>query len=350
MADRSKCWNACHCGGKKRGDNDETGGDSDKVSLIHRILNSFYRLLHRFRWFLLAISLGGFAAAIWGATTLKLPTSSEVRLVDEDATQYEQNYAWRDNLLITELANTGGSEVLVGFGLTPADTGDLNNPDKWSQLVLDPSFNAAPEDSQVFLESFCPDLYDQEFAGVPRKGFQCAFNRFAAWLEDQSDSATPSEGYVANCGGASKIPVPEANLDACLLEWTKEAVETSILGTEGKVRIIFLPFVSRVRYDSPFDELRDEWNTIDDWMKATVASAPAGVNGFFFSSEDFWWFDTNQQMLSTAYGSAAIALGAAALVIFLSSRSFVLTFFATFTIGYVLGSVTATLVAMGWTL
>eukprot|EP00980_Cylindrotheca_fusiformis_P021933 scaffold8768_cov62-Cylindrotheca_fusiformis.AAC.1 len=77
MADRSKCWNACHCGGKKRGDNDETGGDSDKVSLIHRILKSFYRFLHRFRWFLLAISLGGFAAAIWGATTLKLPTSSE---------------------------------------------------------------------------------------------------------------------------------------------------------------------------------------------------------------------------------------------------------------------------------
>merc|ERR1712008_600898 len=48
----------------------------------------------------------------------------------------------------------------------------------------------------------------------------------------------------------------------------------------------------------------------------------------------------NRQMLTTSYGSAAIALATAAIVIFLSSYSFVLTFFATFTIGYVLTSVT----------
>ena len=27
---------------------------------------------------------------------------------------------------------------------------------------------------------------------------------------------------------------------------------------------------------------------------------------------DFWWYDTNRKMVSTAYGSAGIALGAAA--------------------------------------
>ena len=43
-------------------------------------------------------------------------------------------------------------------------------------------------------------------------------------------------------------------------------------------------------------------------------------------------------------------MGAAAAVILFSSRSFVLTLFATVTVGYVLTSVTATLVAAGWTL
>lgn len=43
-------------------------------------------------------------------------------------------------------------------------------------------------------------------------------------------------------------------------------------------------------------------------------------------------------------------MGAAATVILFSSRSFVLTLFATVTVGYVLTSVTAVLVAMGWTL
>jgi predicted RND superfamily exporter protein len=116
------------------------------------------------------------------------------------------------------------------------------------------------------------------------------------------------------------------------------------------VQIIFFPFASRVRYDSPYDDLDDEWNMIEDWMDAHASTAPAGVASFYFSSSDFWWYDTNGQMLSTAYGAAAIALGAAAAVILLSSRSFVLAFYAIVTIGYVLTSVTATLVGFGWTL
>ena len=55
-------------------------------------------------------------------------------------------------------------------------------------------------------------------------------------------------------------------------------------------------------------------------------------------------------MLKTAYSSAAIALGAASAVVLFSSRSFILTLFSTLTIGYVLCSVTATLVSLGWTL
>lgn len=43
-------------------------------------------------------------------------------------------------------------------------------------------------------------------------------------------------------------------------------------------------------------------------------------------------------------------MGAAAAVILFSSRSFILTLFATVTVGYVLTSVTALLVAAGWTL
>lgn len=63
-----------------------------------------------------------------------------------------------------------------------------------------------------------------------------------------------------------------------------------------------------------------------------------------------WWYDTNGPMLATAYASSGIAMGAAAAAILVSSRSIVLTLFSTLTVGYVLTSVTARLVAMGWTL
>lgn len=55
-------------------------------------------------------------------------------------------------------------------------------------------------------------------------------------------------------------------------------------------------------------------------------------------------------MLTTAYASSGIAMGAAGAAILFSSRSIILTLFSTLTVGYVLTSVTATLVAMGWTL
>lgn len=62
------------------------------------------------------------------------------------------------------------------------------------------------------------------------------------------------------------------------------------------------------------------------------------------------WYDTNSDILRAAYGAAAIALAAAALVILFSSRSVVLTLFAVFTIAFILTSVTSMLVAAGWTL
>jgi hypothetical protein len=70
----------------------------------------------------------------------------------------------------------------------------------------------------------------------------------------------------------------------------------------------------------------------------------------FFSSQDFWWYDTNGQILKSAYTSAAIAMGAAFVVILLASRSFEITFFAVIALVFILLSVTAILVGIGWTL
>ena len=351
MANRSNCCNAFNCGKRE---NDEDEEDEGKMSLIHRILFGYYNILHKLRWVLLVASIVGFGLAAWGATTLKLPTSSEVRLVGEDAVQYEQNFIWRDYLLQSSLDKSGGSSIAIAFGLEPADTGDHNNPKKWSQLVLDNTFDAAPEASQRHLESFCPELFAQPFASVPFDGYECPINKFAKWLETESAKSNPSAGYISNCGGASGIPVPEAKFDACLIEWaTQNAAinqEYDVLALDGKVKIIYMMAGVRTRFDSPFDDLETEYNSIDKWISSKSSAGPDTANKAIFSSQTFWWFDTNRQMLSTAYGGAAIALVTAALVIFLSSYSFVLTLFATFTIGYVLCSVTATLVAVGWTL
>lgn len=193
-------------------------------------------------------------------------------------------------------------------------------------------------------------MFAQDFAERPSQNFTCPFDDFADWIEVQAASDAPDDAYTLYCGGASSIPVPEENFHQCMISWSQLVEDTRVLSYEDKVRIIILKFGSRVRWDSPFSILGDEFDLINDWMSASSKSAPESVKGVFMSSFDFWWYDTNGQMLGTAYGAAAIALGAAAAVILFSSRSFTLTLFATITIGYVLTSVTSTLVAIGWTL
>jgi hypothetical protein len=111
---------------------------------------------------------------------------------------------------------------------------------------------------------------------------------------------------------------------------------------------MYVPFMSRHQFDVPYDILRDEWHRIEDFIVQKSSHAPSGVHKFFWSSFTYWWYDTNGLMLQTAYSSVGIALLAAAAIILMSSRSFRLTLFSTITIAYVLASVTATLVALGW--
>jgi 5-methyltetrahydrofolate--homocysteine methyltransferase len=177
--------------------------------------------------------------------------------------------------------------------------------------------------------------------------------RFGQWLQEQNNSTKTNDqdaSYVEHCNGALEIPVPQENFHACINAWAQQVGETNILSYDNKVQVVLFPFRSRVRYDDHYDKLDDEWNLIENWIKEKNIQAPSGVNRGYFTSFDFWWYDTNGQMLRTAYTAAVIALGCAAVVILLTSRSVILTLFSTLTIGYVLTSVTATLVAMDWTL
>lgn len=119
---------------------------------------------------------------------------------------------------------------------------------------------------------------------------------------------------------------------------------------DGEVKIMEVRTKFNLTYDAPFNELKDEWTTYENWLDKEQSSAPDGVNQLYFSDLAYWWFDTNQQMLKTAYGAAGIALICAAVVVFISSKSFVLTLFAGFSIAYVLVAAIACLVGLGWEL
>lgn len=151
---------ACHCCKGMEGSSDEND-DEDKQSFIRRMLLKFYHILHKIRWVMFVVCLVALGVCIYFAATLELPTSADVRILDED-NEYEQNYgtsdpggrnsswfsalvveshvlrceAWRKLLLYDVLSKSGGSEVSVGFGLTAADTGDLSKSSLFSVCLV----------------------------------------------------------------------------------------------------------------------------------------------------------------------------------------------------------------------
>jgi hypothetical protein len=269
----------------------------------------------------------------------------------EDDNPHEQNYRWRQQLLYDTLEKQSGSTAFVIWGVSPADTGDRQSPASWSQLVLDDGFEPARQDSQVYLRDFCNRFFAKEFASQIEADYVCPMNRFDAWLEEQSNLESPEAVYLDICKWTITATCTRRSVDTCIYAWSQAYNELHILSRNGKVEVMLLVFNSRVRYDSPFSILTDEWKLIEDWFDQEKSNqAPVGVSNGYFTSEDFWWYDTNGQMLMTAYTSAGIAMLAAAIVILMSSRSLVLTVFSTLTIGFVLTSVTAMLVAIGWTL
>lgn len=342
----------CSCHVCKKGDEeiDEFTEDESKPSLIRRILTVFYNALHKVRWILLVMCIAATVVSVIFASRLTQPASSDVRLLSSSV-HYEQAYEWRLHNLYTVLQKSGGAPGFVMWGVKAADTGNHVDPETWSQLVLDDSFDASSTESQTYLLNFCDRFFAEDFADYVDDDYQCPINTFDDWLKAQSaDQDYQDSIYTQFCDGATGLPMSEEAFNPCIAAWTNDKSFFSILERNEVVQVMYIEFQQRIRFDSPFDVLGEEWKTLESWFEDERASAPDGVNKMFHSSADFWWYDTNGKMLNAAFGAAAIALAFSAVVVLFSSRSFMLTLFSVLTISFVLSATTAMLVASGWTL
>lgn len=241
------------------------------------------------------------------------------------------------------------------FGVTPADTGELLEPTTFSQLVLDDTFEPSKTEAQIYLRDFCGELTTTglAFRDDTRNEGLCPFERFDNWLQEQSSFDEPSQEFVEACGDATSIPVAEDTFHACVNEYVSFTSDSDFhLRNGGIMEALTFRFLTKVSWLSSFDDLAANWTALNDFVEQEIeGSAPPSVGStFYFTSFDFWWHDTNAQLLTTAYIASAIAVATSALVILLSSRSFILTIFSAVSIAFVLTTVISCLVFLGWTL
>ena len=295
-----------------------------------------------------------------------------MRLLPEDII-FEKHFIWKSQTFSKELFFNSGSTFGIFFGLVPADNGNKNFPgvceidnivvigililnrfcyflqDSLTNLVLEETFEPSKEESQLYLQGLCDRLFSNDFALKPFTSYVCPINAFDGWLIEQATNTT-DDVYLEHCDGASGLPMNESRFDECLTGWSQSVGEDSVLSKLGKVTVLDIEAVSVARYDNPYNILDAEWNKIEDWLSNERSTAPEGVNKMYHSSQTFWWYDTNGQMLTTAIGSALITIAFSAFIVLIASRSFVLMLFSVLSILYVLAATTASLNGLGWDL
>lgn len=328
---------------------EEEHGDTVQYNAAQRLMLTLSKVLLKMKWLLLAVFLVTFALCCYFATQLKLPESSDVRLL-KPGIQYEQNYVWRKEILSTDLADLSGSRQNIVWGLEAADDGSLNDPYEGTSLILDEAFDPSSAEAQIYLRDFCDNLFDEEFAILNKENFVCAINKFDKWLKDSASSASSNPLYTDTCGRANGIPVASNNFHACLSTWALMAQEFDILSRDGIVKYIRVPFRNPAVFTDPYSVLQEQKEAIDEWVSESNDEAPEGVNQAFFTGLTFHWHDTNGSVQGTAYQGAGISLAASTGITLLSSRSVTLTIFTTITIFYILVTVTSFLAGFGWTL
>jgi hypothetical protein len=237
----------------------------ERPSLIRRIIFKYYKTLHFSRWGILVLTMAAMGYCGYVASKLELPPTSDVRILDESI-EYEKNYEWRKNLFSTDLIKQAGSAACVLWGARPADTGNHNNPNELSQLVLDDSFNPSSETAQIDLKQVCDDLFADDFADAIFENYDCSINQFESWLSMQSNSSNPDAEYLLNCAGANRLPVAQEVFHDCIIAWRELSGDLHVFHRNGVVEMMMIPYQSRVRYDSAFSVLTDEWNLIESWM------------------------------------------------------------------------------------
>ena len=65
-----------------------------------------------------------------------------------------------------------------------------DDPESWSQLKLDDSFDPSSEEAQLYMMDFCDNLFEQEFAETIDHDYVCPMTQFLMWLQGQSEKGT----------------------------------------------------------------------------------------------------------------------------------------------------------------
>lgn len=205
----------------------------------------------------------------------------------------------------------------------------------------------------------------------------CVMEQFDMWLQDESTSLAPTEGFVEECLSSPSVPVPAAIFDQCFFAFVsagstkKHRGERRYLFREGKLKVLTIEFSTNSTVLSSSKDVSAEYARIADWSRMEQAQAPRPeASNFFVSSMVMWcvfcfaqvlcsgpraqfylsrYHETLSTVTSSIFVSAGIALLVASTVILLATKSLTIMLTSIIATCYILLATISSVVMMGWT-
>ncbi|XP_071485655.1 protein dispatched homolog 1-like [Diadema antillarum] len=321
----------------------------------------------RLLWLLLLgiVMLGGFCL-IFLDPRLQLPTLPEFQLFRSMHPFERYDFVYKD-LFWFEKVNHGSLyahlPITVVWGVEAVDSGNPLDPNDVGELVLNPDFDMASPKSQRWLLRFCQLLRNQTFfSQTPSLRIEnCFIETFKGWMESRSCSDVNTGLSNTPCCRGSRFPYSRGTFNQCLTQAVAELYQYSpsyfdkwkpgprFGGNNSAVKAVIIEFDSSYAFSHSYEEMKQFWTKLESWLKPVLKTAPQTLGeGWFISYLDFYNLQDNLARGTPL--SLGLSIIIAMVVMFLTTRNFVISLFAILSISGTICVTIGALVLLGWQL
>ena len=319
----------------------------------------------RFLWILLYGSLGiGGIIVIFYYPKLKLPSSEKFQVFSSDHLfeQYDfvlNNYFWFEREHKKHMALLPLSIV---WGVLPVDNGNTLDPTDTGHLQFDFSFNPTTSNAQKWILKFCKDIRAADFY-QEYPGFQltnCFFDSFQELMSRRCHDFMANKDLHPCCNATSENPISSATLMICLDDYMRDLAVTPRVRMNhyspgprfdyaGRISAFVIQFLSNSSFSFSYHKMNQFYSKVNQWMNKELKTAPPELKSGFFISE-LSFFDLQNSLLEETPMALGVSLIVVAIVTFLTTLNFVISFLAILSIGFVMFTTIGAIVLLGWDL
>ncbi|XP_015919103.2 protein dispatched homolog 1 isoform X1 [Parasteatoda tepidariorum] len=320
----------------------------------------------RYFWLVLFTTLAtGAAVVVFYYPRLQLPDSKEFQLFKtehpfEQYDLYLKKFFWFEKAREQDVFRK--LPIRIVWGVLPVDTGDYLDPYDRGALSIDPLFDMAQPEAQLWLYKFCTQLRNQTFYQLTSGPllFNCFIETFRLWMERRCvDGIT--DANRTPCCESSKFPFSVKVFNYCI----KQAVGIlhhnpgyfAVPVMEGvrfskstaKVQAIVVQYDSIYSYSNSYTEMYEFSHSVDGWVSGMLKTAPDGLkNGWFVSDLEF--FDLQDSLSRGTVIAIGVAIAVSFIALLLTTLNLLMSIYAIVTIACIIIVTVASLVLLGWKL